>query len=210
MCGELNPRKVTKCMSNLRRQISFEKTQIFLDASWAHYVCNLIQNPLYILYMLFAEKTFLRAPRWPQKSKSMKSLPELNRNPCFVATSKASAPVGKILESTFFSPSVLEEGKTRRRKKTSDSSSSIHVSLGGGEMIGRGKKANYFTMIWGKTVLFWSVPRAFGRNRLAFGSLSLLSATISRKSYRKKYFTARKPKITRLAGIISSHLWHFF
>ncbi len=56
----------------------------------------------------------------------------------------------------------------------------------------RDKTANYFAMIWGKTVLFWRVSCTFGRNRLAFGSLSLLSATISRKSYRKKIFYCSK------------------
>ncbi len=96
-------------MSNLRGQSSFEIFFLLMRVGRI-IVCNLTQNPLYNICHLQEKNIFTRTSLATKKSKSMKSLPELNRNPCLVATSKA---VGKILESTFFSPSVLEEGKTR-------------------------------------------------------------------------------------------------
>ncbi len=138
-------------------------------------VCNLIQHPLYYIFYLQGENIFTRTSLATKKVKVWSLF--LNWIGILVLWQ-----LPKLWEKSLKVPSFhLLCWKKKKEKPADEKKLPIPLPLytypweGGNERAG--KKANYFAMIWGKTVLFWRVSCTFGRNRLTFGSLSS-SATI--------------------------------
>ena len=161
-------------------------------------MCAIWAKIHWTIYMLFAkEKHFYAHLAGHKKVKSMRSLPELNRNPCcgnFQSQCSRGKNPWKSLLFTFCA------GRRRRKnpqpkKKSSDSSSSIYTYPWEGGNERAGKKKLIISRWFGGKHCYFGVFRVLSDETvwlLPFGSLSLLSATIFRKSNRQKIFYSSK------------------